>query len=327
MKSTIAVVIPSYKVCKHILTVIEKIGPEVDRIYVIDDCCPDGSGDFVEGSCRDSRVSVIRHTENQGVGGAVMSGYKAAIEDGADVIVKIDGDGQMDPGLIHDFIAPIVNGEADYTKGNRFFDLEALRAMPKTRLFGNAVLSFMTKFSSGYWNLFDPTNGYTAIHSDAARHLPLSKISRRYFFETDILFRLNILRAVVVDIPMDAKYDDEVSGLKISKILGEFFVKHLRNSFKRIFYSYYLRDMSLASIELPVGVILLIFGVLFGTYSWVGSISNGLPNSSGTVMLSALPVIVGLQLVLAFLGHDINSVPDRPFHRLKRFIKSGKKRA
>jgi dolichol-phosphate mannosyltransferase len=323
---TVAVVIPSYKVCKHIQSVIEKIGPEVDRIYVVDDCCPDGSGDFVVASCHDSRVSVIRHTENQGVGGAVMSGYKAAIEEGMDIIVKIDGDGQMDPGLILDFITPIVIGEADYTKGNRFFDLEELRAMPKLRLFGNAVLSFMTKFSSGYWNLFDPTNGYTAIHSDAARHLPFSKISRRYFFETDILFRLNILRAVVIDVPMDAKYGEEVSGLKISKIMGEFLVKHVRNFFKRIFYSYYLRDMSLASIELPVGVVLLSFGILFGVYQWMWSISMGLQTSSGTVMLSALPVIIGLQLVLAFLGHDINSVPHRPFHRLKRFIKSGKKR-
>lgn len=315
----IAVVIPSYKVRNHILGVTSQIGPEVSRIYIVDDCCPDGSGSFVESNCRDDRIAVIRHPENRGVGGAVMTGYKAAIEDGMDIIVKVDGDGQMDPSLIPDFVAPIAAGEADYTKGNRFFDLEEISAMPKVRLFGNAALSFMTKLSSGYWDLFDPTNGYTAIHRDVAQHLPFKKISRRYFFETDILFRLNILRAVVVDIPMDAKYGDEASGLKISKIVGEFFLKHVRNFWKRIFYNYYLRDMSLASIELPVGLAMLLFGLLFGAYHWVLSMSSGQSSSSGTVMLSALPVIIGLQLILAFLGHDIRSVPNKPFHRLKSF--------
>jgi len=157
-----AVVIPSYRVADHILGVIAAIGPEVDRIYVVDDRCPDGSGSLVEQGCDDRRVTVIFHETNLGVGGAVMSGYRAAIADGMDIIVKIDGDGQMDPGLIGCFVRPIIDGEADYTKGNRFFDLEAVRAMPRVRLFGNALLSFMNKLSSGYWNLFDPTNGYTA---------------------------------------------------------------------------------------------------------------------------------------------------------------------
>ncbi|WP_459200420.1 glycosyltransferase family 2 protein, partial [Pseudomonas tremae] len=246
--SVIAVVIPCYKVKSHILGVISGIGPEVDKIYVVDDCCPDQSGAFVEQECSDPRVKVIKCPVNQGVGGAVMTGYAAAIADEVDVIVKVDGDGQMDPLLIPDFVLPILNGQADYTKGNRFFDLEEIRQMPKIRLFGNAALSFLTKLSSGYWDLFDPTNGFTAIHADIAKHLPVKKISKRYFFETDILFRLNTLRAVAIDIPMDAKYEDEVSNLKISKIIGEFFVKHMRNMGKRIFYNYYLRDMSLASI-------------------------------------------------------------------------------
>ena len=315
--SQIAVLIPSYKVTNHILGVIAGIGPEVARIYVVDDCCPDGSGAYVEEHCTDPRVVVLRNPENQGVGGAVMTGYQAAINDNMDVIVKIDGDGQMDPSLILNFVEPILRGEADYTKGNRFFDLEEIRAMPKIRLFGNAVLSFMTKFSSGYWDLFDPTNGYTAIHRDVAKHLPLNKISRRYFFETDILFRLNTLRAVVVDIPMDAKYGDEVSNLKISKIVGEFFVKHVRNFGKRIFYNYYLRDMSLASIELPVGLLLLASGLVFGISHWINSIYTEVATPAGTVMLSALPIIVGIQFVLAFLGHDIASVPRRAFHLSK----------
>jgi dolichol-phosphate mannosyltransferase len=314
---TIAVVVPSYKVTNHILDVIGSIGPEISRIYVIDDCCPDGSGDFVETHCRDKRVCVLRHTENQGVGGAVMTGYQAAIAEGFEIIVKIDGDGQMDPALIPDFVLPIASGEADYTKGNRFFDLEEIRAMPKVRLFGNAALSFMTKISSGYWDLFDPTNGYTAIHRDVARHLPFNKISRRYFFETDMLFRLNTLRAVAVDIPMDAKYGDEVSNLKISKILGEFLFKHARNFSKRVFYNYYLRDISLASFELPLGVALFIIGMVFGMSKWAISLKTGIATPAGTVMVAALPIILGTQFILAFIGYDIASVPRRSFHRSK----------
>jgi glycosyltransferase involved in cell wall biosynthesis len=320
----VVVVIPCYRVTQHILKVIAGIGSEVWRIYVVDDKCTDGSGDYVEANCNDPRVIVLRHETNQGVGGAVMTGYRAAIADGAEVIVKLDGDGQLDPSLILNFIEPILAGEADYTKGNRFFDLEEIRAMPKIRLFGNAVLSFMTKLSSGYWDLFDPTNGYTAIHADVARHLPFAKVSQRYFFETDMLFRLNIQRAVVIDIPMDARYGDEVSNLKISKILGEFLFKHARNFSKRIFYNYYLRDMSLASIELPMGLLLLISGGSYGFYHWVNSLQTGATTPAGTVMLAALPVLMGVQLILAFLAYDIASVPRRPFHKMRRILKNKK---
>ncbi|MCK4839656.1 MAG: glycosyltransferase family 2 protein, partial [Desulfobulbaceae bacterium] len=222
---------------------------------------------------------------------------------------------QMDPSLIPYFIEPILAGEADYTKGNRFYDLEEIRVMPPMRLFGNAVLSFMSKLSSGYWDLFDPTNGYTAIHVEVARHLPVGKISRRYFFETDMLFRLNTLRAVVVDMPMDAKYGEEVSHLKVSKILGEFLFKHTRNFFKRIFYNYYLRDLSLASVELPIGLIMILFGIGYGGYHWLKSAQLGVPTPAGTVMLAALPLLMGIQLLLAFIGYDITSVPKRPLHR------------
>jgi glycosyltransferase involved in cell wall biosynthesis len=317
-RHAIAVVIPSYRVTRHILGVIAGIGPEVSRIYIVDDKCPDGSGALVRGSCSDPRVRVIEHTENQGVGGAVMSGYKAAIEEGMEVIVKVDGDGQMDPRLIPNFVAPILNGEADYAKGNRFFDLEQIGAMPPLRLFGNAVLSLMTKLSSGYWDLFDPTNGYTAIHVEAARHLPFKKISRRYFFETDMLFRLNTLQAVVTDVPMDASYGDEVSNLKISKIVTEFLAKHVRNFGKRIFYNYYLRNMSLASIELPLGLAMFVSGSVYGALNWVESSRAGVETPAGTVMLAALPMLMGLQLILAFLSNDIASVPKRPLQKKTR---------
>lgn len=320
----IAVVIPCYKVRHQILDLISKIGPEINRIYIVDDCCPENSGDWVKSNCQDERIIVIQNSSNQGVGGAVMVGYQAAIAEEMDIIVKIDGDGQMDPRLIPDFVTPILTGEADYTKGNRFFDLEKIHTMPKTRLFGNAVLSFVTKLSSGYWDIFDPTNGYTAIHRHVAQHLPLKKISRRYFFEADILFRLNILRAAVVDIPMDAVYGNEKSNLKISKVIGEFFFKHLRNFMKRIFYNYYLRDMSLASIELPVGIGMLIFGIVFGGYYWINSIKSGLLTPIGTVMLSVMSIIIGLQFVLAFLAYDIASVPRRSLHREQLKITIGR---
>ncbi len=310
----VAVVIPCFRVRAHILSVLSAIGPEVARIYVVDDACPQASGDHVAQSCQDDRVQVLRHVQNLGVGGAVMTGYRAALEGGCDIMVKLDGDGQMDPHLLPAFLQPILDGHADYTKGNRFFDLEAVEAMPRARLIGNAILSFVNKFSSGYWQLFDPTNGYTAIHRDVARYLPFDKISRRYFFETDMLFRLNTLRAVVIDVPMEARYGDEVSGLQIRKILPEFLAKHVRNTVKRIFYNYYLRDLSIASLELPLGLVLLSFGLVFGAYQWL-SHSGGTVASAGTVMLSALPILIGVQSLLAFFNYDIASTPSRPFQR------------
>lgn len=322
MESHVAVVIPAYRVTSHVLGVIQKIGPEVERIYVVDDCCPERSGDFVEANCRDPRVKVVRNPENLGVGGAVMNGYVAAIADGCDILVKVDGDGQMDPALIGNFVEPILSGEADYTKGNRFYDLSEISAMPPLRLFGNAGLSFLAKLSSGYWDLFDPTNGYTAIHAQVARDLPIAKISRRYFFETDMLFNLNILRAVVVDVPMHAKYEDEISNLKISKIFGEFLYKHFRNFSRRVFYNYYLRGMSVASLELPLGLLLMLLGAGYGGYHWVQSMRMGVETAAGTVMAAALPVIIGMQMLLAFIGYDMASVPRRPLHSRTRALVS-----
>jgi glycosyltransferase involved in cell wall biosynthesis len=311
----IAVVIPAYKVKSHILGVINEITSVVDKIYVVDDACPEKSGEFVQNTCQDARVSVLFRSENGGVGAAVMDGYKTALEDGASIVVKVDGDGQMDPKLIPNIIAPILDGYADYTKGNRFFDLEEIKNMPKIRLFGNAVLSFLTKISTGYWNIFDPTNGYTAIHSAVLGRLPLAKISKRYFFESDILFRLNLLRAVVVDVPMAAKYGDEKSNLKIHKVLFTFLVKHCCNFLKRLFYNYYLRDMSVASIELPIGLILVFFGIIFGSYKWVEAVNIGTSAPPGVVMLSALPLLMGLQLILAFFAYDIASVPKYTWYK------------
>ncbi len=314
----VAIVIPSYRVTRHILDVVSSIPAWVSSIYVVDDCCPDGSGALVQARCSDPRVVVMFNEVNLGVGGSVMAGYVRAASDGADIIVKMDGDGQMDPSLLPRFVAPIASGDADYTKGNRFYDLTQISQMPRIRIVGNAGLSFMTKMSSGYWDLFDPTNGYTAIHARLVSALPMEKISKRYFFETDILFRLNTLRAVVVDIPMDAKYGDEESGLKIGRIFFDFLSKHFRNAFKRIFYNYFLRDMSLATIELVGGVALLAGGLIAGAWFWIEASSLGTTASAGRVMLAALPLILGLQLLLGFIAFDIAAVPRRPVHRLLR---------
>lgn len=312
----VAVIVPAYRVRERIVEMLAGIPDWVTAIYVVDDACPDGSGDWVLANCHDARVRLVRHQENQGVGGAVMTGYVNALADGADVLVKMDGDGQMDPLLLPQLLGPILRGEADYTKGNRFYELDRITRMPVVRLVGNALLSFMTKLSSGYWDVFDPTNGYTALHAQVARKLPLAKISRRYFFETDMLFRLNTIRAVVVDVPMEARYEGETSSLRIGRIVHEFLFKHARNFGKRIFYNYFLRDLSLASLLLLVGTAFVMGGGVLGVRYWYESAISGVPTLAGSVTLVSLLVMVGIQLLLGFLAQDIASVPKRALHPL-----------
>jgi dolichol-phosphate mannosyltransferase len=308
----IAVVLPCYRSKGHVLDVIARIGSEVFLIVAVDDGCPDRTGDHIKAGCADARVEVVRNNVNLGVGGAVVHGYRIALERGADIVVKIDSDGQMNPALLMQIANPIVAGRADYAKGNRFFNIEDVRTMPKLRLVGNAGLSFLTKLSSGYWNIFDPTNGYTAIHRVALEMLPLDKIDRRFFFESDILFRLNIAGAVVVDVPIRASYADERSNLRVREVLAPFLLKNLRNFFKRLFYRYYLRDLNIGSLQLVVGFALLLFGGVFGVSEWISASSQGVPASAGTVMLAGLPILVGVQMVLGFFAFDFMTVPSVP---------------
>jgi len=312
----IIAVIPCYKVKNKILDVITSIGPEIDSIIVVDDCCPQKTGHFVKNNCHDKRVTIINNKFNLGVGGAVIEGYKLSLNMSADIVVKIDGDGQMNADLIPEIIEPIVNGLADYTKGNRFFYLESIFNMPKIRILGNAALSFITKLSTGYWDIFDPTNGFTAIHSSLIKILPLNKINKNFFFESDMLFRLSTIRAVVHDIPMHAKYDDEVSNLKIHKIIFTFIYFHIINFFKRIFYNYYLRGMSISSFELPLGLSLILFGIFFGANKWLISIDTGTTSSFGTVMIVFMSIILGIQFILSFITYDITFVPKKPIQKL-----------
>ena len=315
LAAMLTAVIPCFRVKRHILGVLAAIPRTVDRIYVVDDGCPEGSGDAVEAGCTDPRVRVLRHERNRGVGAATLTGYRAALADGATLIVRLDGDGQMDPALIPRLVRPIAEGEADYTKGNRFFELEGLSAMPPLRLVGNSILSFASKLSSGYWNVFDPTNGFTAIHAAVLRQLPLDKLSPDWFFESDLLFRLGTIRAVVCDVPIPARYGDEKSSLVVGRVVAGFAWKHLSNAAKRIFYSYYLRNFNIASIEIALGIPLIAFGAWIGATRWYDGYLHNTPATSGTVMLAALPVLVGIQLVLAFLSYDLQNVPRDVLHR------------
>jgi glycosyltransferase involved in cell wall biosynthesis len=312
--STVAAVIPCFRVKKQISAVLGAIGPEVSRIYVVDDACPEGTGRHVEETIDDERVQVLYREQNGGVGAAVITGYRQAASDGARIIVRLDGDGQMDPSLIPRFVRPVAAGDADYTKGNRFYNIEGLRSMPWLRFLGNAALSFVSKLSTGYWDLFDPNNGYTAIHADVVRLLPLDRISPRWFFESDMLFRLNTVRAAVVEIPMEARYADESSNLRPGSLLGEFALKHLRNFVKRIFYCYFLRGFSIASVNLLVGTALVAAGSWWGVAAWADASRADTFASSGQVMLAALPILIGVQLVLAFLSYDMANTPRDALH-------------
>ena len=311
-----SVVIPCYKVEKSIVEVVESVGDWAYRIYCVDDACPNGSGDVVEEHFSDDeRVKVLRRAKNGGVGAATMAGYQAAIDDGADILVKVDGDGQMDPRLVPQLVRPIVDGEADYVKCNRFFSAVTVARMPWVRLAGNAGLSFMTKLSTGYWDLFDPTNGFTALEANVARELPFDKIHPRYFFETDLLFRLGLLRARVVELPAEATYGDEKSNLSELHALLTFPWLHLRNFFKRLAYMYFLRNFSVASVNLVAGFALMLFGGLFGAWRWAASYETMHASTAGTVMVAALPILLGFQLWMNVLSYDVSMVPTDALHR------------
>lgn len=312
--SAVAVVIPCYKERSRILDVLSEIGPTAKWIFVVDDLCPENTGDFVSENTDDPRITVIRNKTNMGVGGATLAGYKSAIATGADIIVKIDGDGQMNPMLLPEIIDPIATGRADYAKGNRLHRADAARGMPFVRLFGNIALTFMSKISSGYWNVMDPTNGYTAIHGRVANELVDLDIAPGYFFESDLLFRLGGLNAVVEDVPMQARYGNEESSLSIRRVFLKFLFGHTRNSYRRIFDTYFVRDPGIATLELVFGKLLLLFGMVFGGWHWFKSVDTGVPATAGTVILAALPIILGVQFLLAFIGSDTRRVPTMPIH-------------
>lgn len=312
---TIAAIVPCYKVKNKIKQLLIELENHVDFIFAVDDHCPEGSGKYIE-DLQLPKVTVLYNEKNLGVGGAMIRGFQEVLCKDIDIVVKIDGDGQMDPQLIKYFVAPIESGEFDYCKGNRFFEISSVQSMPLVRKIGNLGLSFLSKLSTGYWNIFDPTNGFFAIHTTTLSYLPLNKLSQRYFFETDMLFRLNILGARITDIPMIAKYEDEESNLVIKNIFLEFLFKHLNNFGKRIFYNYFLRDFNLGSLGLIFGLLLMSLGTILGIYFWSVGILNQQAATSGSVMLSALPIIIGFQAFLLFVNYDISkSHIHYPFYK------------
>jgi glycosyltransferase involved in cell wall biosynthesis len=307
----ICIVIPMYKVEPYIKDVIMGIPTWIWKIILIDDASPDHSSEVVS-SVNDPRVEIIRLESNQGVGGAVLTGYKKAVELGANIIVKMDSDGQMDPAYLIPLIAPILTNRADYAKGNRFLHANELKSMPLIRRIGNAGLSFLTKSASGYWNIFDPTNGYTAISAKIIPLLNTDRISRRFFFETSLLIELGLLRAVVEDVGIPAIYGDEKSHLSEWKTFFEFPPKLVKGFIRRIIFNYFIRDFTAFSLLFISGV----FGILFGSYwgidFWVRSAITGMIASTGTVMIAVLPIILGVQFLLQAMVMDVENVPTQP---------------
>lgn len=283
---------------------------------MVDDASPDCTAEIVQ-AWGDPRVHLIRLPKNQGVGGAVLTGYRVAVELGADIIVKMDSDDQMDPAFLPALVAPIAAGQADYTKGNRFIHARQLGSMPLSRRIGNIGLSFLTKLASGYWNIFDPTNGYTAIHASLVPLLDWEAIDRRYFFESSMFLELYLLRAVVRDVYIPARYGQETSSLSEGDALFRFPPRLLRGFLRRLWIQYFARDFSVLSIYLVVGSLLTLFGLTWGLWQWVRFAQANIPAPTGTVMLAVLPVILGVQLLLQAITLDIQNVPVQPMSSMR----------
>jgi dolichol-phosphate mannosyltransferase len=312
-KHSIVAVIPCYRVEREIPSVLQDVPSYIKHIVVVDDASPDSTRDLVTASAKiDSRILLMRHASNLGVGGAMITGYKKALELGAQVVVKIDGDGQMDVDHLPVLLKPLIEGKADYTKGNRFRDFKSLQQMPFIRRVGNMGLAFLAKAATGYWNMFDPTNGFNAIRAEVLAQLPLDKIDPTYYFETSMLANLYLIGAVVKDVPMPARYKGEVSSLLIHRILFEFPQKLFATFLRRLVLKNFIYDFSMASIYLLTGLPLLIFGLIFGIYKWIQYASIGIPAPTGTVMLPTLSVLLSIQLLLSAIEIDLRSVPTEP---------------
>ncbi len=309
----IAIVIPAYRVEREIESVLREAPDFIRHIIVVDDASPDAVSRLVSDAAKtDGRITLIRHAQNQGVGGAMVTGFRKALELGAQIVVKLDGDGQMDSAYIPALIAPLIAGKADYVKGNRFRDFESLRQMPFIRRVGNLGLSFLTKAATGYWNIFDPTNGYFAVHAKILAQLPLDKIDRGYYFETSMLSYLYLLDAFVLDVPIPARYRGENSSMSIRRVLFEFPIKLARTLLRRIILKYFIFDFSMTSVYLLTGIPLLLFGLIFGVVKWIHYANLGIPAPTGTVILPTLSVILAIQILLSAIEVDINAAPRKP---------------
>lgn len=305
---SVGVVIPAYNAERTVRKVIGGVPPWVDRVIVVDDASRDNTLQELQSIVANNLV-VLHHETNQGVGGATMTGFQRALDEGVKIAVKMDADGQMDPAYLPALLDAVTVQGYDYAKGNRFLHSAELSAMPRYRLFGNFVLTFLTKLTSGYWNVFDPQNGYLAIRREPLSRLNFERIAKRFFFENDVLIHLNILNYRVKDVPIPAIYGDEVSHLKVSRVLGSFPVYLFRRFWYRIYQKYVLRDFSPIAVFLFLGLLFFFWGLGFGFYTWWRSAATGEIATTGTVMLSVLPFLIGFQLLLQGVILDIQGTP------------------
>ena len=308
----LAVVLPCYRVREKIGCVVLSLLDLADFVIAVDDCCPEKSGAYLKEAIADPKLTVLFHEINQGVGGAMITGFQEALRLGATIIVKMDGDGQMEARHLPHLIASLVNGKADFSKGNRFFDLHALQNMPGLRRFGNLGLTLLTKAASGYWNISDPTNGFLAIRREALDLVNFHLLDQRYFFEISLLVQLNVIRAVAVDVPIPAKYDDEQSSLSPMKILFSFPGKLLAGLFHRIWWRYFIYDINIVTIFLLTGSLLFFGGAGFGAWRWGFNTESTIHQSAGTVALAMLPMILGFQMLLQAVVLDTIQTPEHP---------------
>jgi glycosyltransferase involved in cell wall biosynthesis len=313
----VVAVLPAYNVAKELGSVLRAMPPLFTTIIVVNDGSADQTGAIAERYAElDRRIVVVHHERNRGVGGAMVTGFRTALDAGADVVVKIDADGQMPLWLVPQLIAPLISGEADYTKGNRFRDFKAVRAMPPARRIGNVALSFLAKAATGYWRVFDPTNGFLAIRSDVLSQLPLQKIDPTYFFETSMLSHLYLIGAVVKEVPIPVRYAGETSSLSIPRVLRQFPGRLLWSLVRRLVLKNFVYDFNLASLHLAAGVPLLLTGISFGAWNWFwysARLREAAP--TGTVVLPALMIMVGVQLLLSAAQYDLEAVPREPINQ------------
>lgn len=309
----IVAVIPAYNVQRELAQVLSGLPAYVRHAVVVDDASTDSTWQVLSHcASQDSRIVPIRHQTNEGVGGAMRTGFEQALVLRAQIVVKVDGDGQMDMAHMPSLLLPLICGNADYAKGNRFRNFRALRQMPPVRRTGNVVLSFLVKAATGYWNCFDPTNGFLAIRGEVLAQLSLETVHQSYFFEISMLNHLNLIDAVVADVQMPAKYGDETSNLSIRRVIREFPGRLMMCFGRRIMLKHFLYDFTMESVYLLCGVPLLVGGVVYGGLNWIHYLRLGIGAPTGTVVISALSIVLGFQLLLAAVGLDLQNVPRTP---------------
>ena len=312
MTNEIAVVVPCFNVAAHIAAVIGALPPDITWIIAINDGSTDDTEKILLQLQQDNeKIIYLKHERNQGVGGAMLSGFRKSLELNSAVTIKIDGDNQMDSAYIPQLVRPILQGTADYAKGNRFRDFQALKQMPVIRRIGNVGLSFCIKAASGYWNIFDPTNGFIAISNEMLRTINFNKIHHRFFFESSMLTELYHVNCVIQEIPMKARYGLETSTLSIAKTLIGFPPRLLFALLRRIILRYYLFDFNVASVYILCGLPLFLFGALYGLVNFIKYASSHVAAPTGTVVIPTLLIILGFQLLLAAISFDVANYPKK----------------